>query len=185
MALHAGDEQVDVVNRAVAFPEDDIREEKIRPKGVELKKTLTKEEKDLSAAGYEHLDADAKQRKSEETNLDIHEHQIPLQALSDTVKTNFNLKDPGHSIGLTATEAGTRLEQDGPNILTPPKKKSALRKVNHFFFHTYISGILTTFDLRQFLERLFTMFNILLMIAGVLEYALLGIDFKACYEYRP
>lgn len=30
---------------------------------------------------------------------------------------------------------------------------------------------------KQFLERLFTMFNILLMIAGALEYALLGFGF--------
>jgi magnesium-transporting ATPase (P-type) len=78
----------------------------------ELKKTLTQEEKDLSAAGYEHLDANGKQRKLEETNLDIQDHE-----------------DPGHSSGLTAAEAKSRLEQDGPNILTPPKKKSTLRKV--------------------------------------------------------
>lgn len=170
------DEPVDVVNRAVAFP-DDIREEKLRPKGAELKRTLTQDEKDLSAAGYEHLDADAKQ-KLEEHNLDIQEHKLPLEALSDTLKTNYNSKEPGHSLGLTAAEARTRLEQDGPNVLTPPKKKSALRKVTS---HTSISSSFDSLLIPgQFLERLFTMFNILLMVAGVLEYALLGIDFKVC-----
>jgi sodium/potassium-transporting ATPase subunit alpha len=128
MAPHTADEQVDVVNRAVAFPEDNIRE-KIRPKGAELKRTLTQEDKELSAAGYEHLDANAKQRKLEESNLDIHEHKLSLETLSDRFKISFNTKDPGRSIGLTPAEARTRLEQDGPNILTPPKKKSALRKV--------------------------------------------------------
>jgi len=129
MAPQAADEQVDVVNRAVAFPDDNIREEKIRPKGVELKRNLTQEEKDLSAAGYEHLDANAKQRKLEEPNLDIQDHKLPLDALSETFTTSFDSKDPGHSIGLTAAEAKSRLELDGPNILTPPKKKSSLRKV--------------------------------------------------------
>jgi sodium/potassium-transporting ATPase subunit alpha len=157
-AGHVEEDQVDVANRAVAFPDDNIREEKTRPKGVEMKRTITQEEKELAAAGYEHLDASAKQRKLEEANLDIQEHKLPLDAMADTFKTNFNTKDPGHSLGLTAAEAGRRLQQDGANVLTPPPKKSALRK---------------------FLERLFTMFNILLMVAGVLVYILLGIDFKA------
>jgi hypothetical protein len=30
----------------------------------------------------------------------------------------------------------------------------------------------------QFLDRLFTMFNLLLIVAGILEYILLAIDFK-------
>ena len=67
-AKDAGSEPAEVLSdgqieevppRAVAFPEEEIRlEEKtyaggIRPKGVEMKKTLTQEEKDLAAAGYE------------------------------------------------------------------------------------------------------------------------------------
>jgi len=133
------DEQVDVVNRAVAFPDDNIREEKIRPKGVELKRNLTQEDKDLSAAGYEHLDANAKQRKSEEPNLDIQDHKLRLDALSEIFTTSFDSKDPGHSIGLTAAGAKSRLELDGPNVLTPPKKKSALRKVKfQITCHTFM-----------------------------------------------
>lgn len=178
-AGHIEEDQGDVANRAVAFPDDNIREEKIRPKGVEMKRTITQDEKDLAAAGYEHLDATAKQRKLDEANLDIQEHKLPLDALSDTFKTSFNTKDPGHSIGLTAGEAATRLQQDGPNVLTPPPKKSALRKV---CFTTFGPRVLAEpyYPVLQFLERLFTMFNILLMVAGVLEYILLGIDFKVC-----
>jgi hypothetical protein len=66
----------------------------------------------------------------------MHEHKLPLDALADVLKTTFNAKDPGHSIGLTADEAKTRLEQNGPNVLTPPTKKSALRKVHLLFYDT-------------------------------------------------
>jgi len=132
--------------RVVAFPEDNqIREEKVaiglRPKGAEMKRTLTQEEKDLSAAGYEHLHPSLnvdKLKDEKETNVDITEHQFGFDALVDTLKTNFDVKDPGHSFGLTADEAKSRLQRDGPNVLTPPKKKSALRKVcglcPNFFF---------------------------------------------------
>ncbi|KIM49561.1 hypothetical protein M413DRAFT_59017 [Hebeloma cylindrosporum] len=129
-----------------------------------MKRTLTQEEKDLAAAGYEHLHPSSNVNKSKdekEKNIDITEHQLGFHALVDMLKTNFDVKDPGHSFGLTADEAKSRLQRDGPNILTPPKRKSALRK---------------------FLERLFTMFNILLMVAGVLEYVLLGIDFHANFQ---
>jgi len=125
---------VEESTRVVAFPGDNqIREEKVvvlRPKGAEMKRTLTQEEKDLAAAGYEHLHPSSSVNKDEkETSVDITEHQLGFDALVDTLKTNFDVKDPGHSFGLTADEAKSRLERDGPNILTPPKKKSALRKV--------------------------------------------------------
>ena len=139
-AGHVEEDQVDVANRAVAFPDDNIREEKTRPKGVEMKRTITQEDKELAAAGYEHLDASAKQRKLEEANLDIQEHKLPLDAMADTFKTNFNTKDPGHSLGLTAAEAGRRLQQDGANVLTPPPKKSALRKVCFTTSGSHVSG---------------------------------------------
>jgi sodium/potassium-transporting ATPase subunit alpha len=120
--------------RVVAFPEDNqIREEKVavglRPRGVEMKRILTQEDKDLAAAGYEHLHPSSNVNKLKETNIDITDHQLDFDALVDTLKTNFNVKDPGHSFGLTANEAKIRVQRDGPNILTPPKKKSAFRKV--------------------------------------------------------
>ncbi|PPQ97968.1 hypothetical protein CVT26_003117 [Gymnopilus dilepis] len=147
-------------NRAVVFPEDEhIREEKIRPKGVEMKRTITQEEKDLAAAGYEHLQNP--DHKDDGKNVDITEHQLDLASVLEVLKTSFDTKEPSQSYGLTADEARTRLQRDGPNVLTPPKKKSALMK---------------------FLERLFTMFNILLMIAGVLEYGLLGFGFHQNFQ---
>ncbi|KAJ7684458.1 aminophospholipid-transporting P-type ATPase [Mycena polygramma] len=149
-------EEENVGARAVAFePEHEI-EEKPRPKGVELKHTLTQDDKELAAAGYDHLE-EKKKAGVEEANVDITEHRVPLSALGEHMKTSINTKDPGESHGLTAAEAATRLQRDGPNILTPPKKRSPLR---------------------QYIDRLLTMFNVLLIIAGILEYILLGIDFK-------
>ena len=124
--------------RAVAFPDDhgDIREEKIqhlRPRGVEMKREMTKEDKELAAAGYEHLDDHrAKTKKGESSDLDkvdIIEHQLSLAELGKVLNTHLDGKDPSCSYGLTAEEAKSRLTRDGPNVLTPPKKKSALRKV--------------------------------------------------------
>ncbi|KAJ6500696.1 aminophospholipid-transporting P-type ATPase [Mycena sanguinolenta] len=123
---------------------------------VELKHTLTHEDKELAAAGYDHLE-EKKKSAAEESNVDISEHHIPLVDLGETLKTSIDTKDPDGSHGLTAAEAAARLARDGPNILTPPKKRSPLR---------------------QYIDRLLTMFNILLIVAGILEYILLGIDFK-------
>lgn len=117
--------------RAIVLPENTIREEKVGAiHGVEMThRTMTKEDKELAAAGYQHLITSKDQKTEKETQIDIFEHNLPFDGLSDTLKTNFDLKDPGHSFGLTSDEAKARLERDGPNMLTPPKKKSALRKV--------------------------------------------------------
>ncbi|KAF8881938.1 aminophospholipid-transporting P-type ATPase [Gymnopilus junonius] len=123
-----------------------------------MKRTMTQEEKDLAAAGYEHLQN--QDHKEEEKNFDITEHQLALASILDSLNTSFDTKDPSQSYGLTTDEAKTRLQRDGPNILTPPKKKSALMKA----------------------KRLFTMFNILLMIAGLLEYGLLGFGFHQNFQ---
>ncbi|KAK7037531.1 hypothetical protein VNI00_011023 [Paramarasmius palmivorus] len=151
--------------RAVAFPDaqpghDEKPTGGMRPKGVEVKRTLTQEDRDLAAAGYEHLEEQKTKKSQKESdlgNVDIHEHTIPIDLLGEKLETSIDTKDPAQSYGLTAAEAKARLANNGPNVLTPPKKKSALRK---------------------YFDRLMTMFNILLIVAGILEYILLGIDFK-------
>ncbi|KAI0781478.1 aminophospholipid-transporting P-type ATPase [Trametes elegans] len=126
-----------------------------------MKREMTKEDKELAEAGYEHLAQEKAQgQKGGDAKLDdvdIHEHQLAFKDLEDELDTVFDPKDPGLSTGLSADEAKARLTRDGPNVLTPPKKKSALRK---------------------YWDCLMTMFNILLIIAGILEYILLGVDFK-------
>lgn len=135
------DEDALAATRTVAFnslDQGEINEEKIhhghlRPRGVEMKREMTKEDKELAAAGYEHLEEHkTKGKKGESSELDkvdIQEHRLPFSELGKTLDTSIDTKDPGSSYGLTTEEAKARLTRDGPNILTPPKKKSALRKV--------------------------------------------------------
>ena len=127
--------------RAVAFgldaPQPDVHDasEKRRGGGVEVKRTMTQEDKELAAAGYEHLKdgfavKDVKGGPGEgEKQVDITEHAIPIAMLGTQLDTDFDPKEPGSSLGLTENEAKERLARDGKNVLTPPKRKSALRKV--------------------------------------------------------
>ncbi|KAI8999130.1 aminophospholipid-transporting P-type ATPase [Trametes punicea] len=127
-----------------------------------MKRELTKEDKELAEAGYEHLSRPKTQGKKDGgeaklDNVDIHEHKLPFKELQSELDTAFDPKDPERSPGLSGDEAKARLTRYGANVLTPPKKKSALRK---------------------YLDCLLSMFNVLLIIAGILEYILLGVDFK-------
>lgn len=120
---------------AVAFPDhSDIQEEKSapRPKGVEMKRELTREDRELAAAGYEHLDPSAQGKEKgglATAHVDITEHSLPLAELEAALESSFDAKDPSASSGLTEAEAKKRLERDGRNVLTPPKRRSALQKV--------------------------------------------------------
>jgi sodium/potassium-transporting ATPase subunit alpha len=122
----------DIVERSVAFPGEDghHRDDKSRPSGVEMRRQMTQEEITLAAAGYEHL---TKEKTTDENtkfgDVDITEHSRPIQEIEGILGASFNWADPAQSSGLSAAEAEERLKRDGPNALTPPKKKSALRKV--------------------------------------------------------
>jgi Cation transporter/ATPase, N-terminus len=140
------DEPVDsgappAAGRSVAFPPVEVDsgiEEKPtgldRPRGVEMRRELTKEERDLAQAGYDHLeeqeDAIANKGEDEMDKVDIHEHRLKFDELENALETNMITKEPSLSRGLELDEAATRLARDGRNVLTPPKKKSAFRKVS-------------------------------------------------------
>ncbi|EPS98398.1 hypothetical protein FOMPIDRAFT_41618 [Fomitopsis schrenkii] len=128
-----------------------------------MKREMTKEDMELAAAGYEHLgEHKGKGKKGDDIDkVDIHEHSLTYVQLGAALETSIDTKEPNLSYGLTADEAKARLARDGHNVLTPPKKKSAFRK---------------------YMDCLVTMFNILLIIAGILEYILLGIDFKDNFQ---
>jgi sodium/potassium-transporting ATPase subunit alpha len=120
--------------RTVAFPDVDPRtdREEKQPRGVELRQHMTLEEIQLAEAGYDHLQQEKTKASKEgalDKDVDIREHKVPLSDLAAEFKTSFEVKSPSGSYGLTADEAAARLKADGPNMLTPPKKKSALRKV--------------------------------------------------------
>jgi sodium/potassium-transporting ATPase subunit alpha len=124
--------------RAVAFPDEhgDVHDERLtggmRPKGIEMKRELTKEDRELAAAGYEHLEEGKTKKGAQKealTHMDIQDHRLPFAELRTTLQTSFDTKDAAKSRGLTSQEAAARLARDGQNVLTPPKKRSALLKV--------------------------------------------------------
>ena len=75
-----------------------------RMKNPFKKKSAKKEDEEPAAA---KLDAQQSTYKDE--------HTMPLEKLAEQLDTNFEM-------GLVDAEAKMRLERDGPNSLTPPKK---------------------------------------------------------------
>lgn len=116
---------------------------------------------------------DRRQReREEEKNVNITEHLMTHQEVADKYKTRVDLARPGESSGLTAEDVEQRLLEHGLNVLTPPSKR-----------HPFL----------KFFDCLSSLFNLLLIVAGILEYILLGIDFKdnfqnvrsACRTHHP
>lgn len=96
-----------------------------------------------------------------EKHVDIDEHLLPLGLVAERYKTKINMEKPGASLGLTSQDAADLLLHHGPNTLTPIKKRSAWLKYWDF---------------------LTTLFNLLLIFAGILEYILLGINYKNNFQ---
>jgi len=97
----------------------------------------------------------------ESKHAKIDEHLMSPQDVADRYKTRIDAATPGASQGLTAQQAEQLLAKHGRNILTPHKKRRPFLK---------------------FLDCLRSLFNLLLILAGVLEYILLGIDFKGNFQ---
>ncbi|KAI0236150.1 hypothetical protein L0F63_004266 [Massospora cicadina] len=97
-----------------------------------------------------------KQGKKEQ--LDIDDHQLSLDQLCQRYGTSVNAAKPDFSLGLNQQQIFAARDAYGPNILSPPKKK-----------HPFI----------RFLECLGGLFNLLLILAGILTFVLFFIDPKA------
>ncbi|KAL8280278.1 hypothetical protein RQP46_007392 [Phenoliferia psychrophenolica] len=126
---------------------------RVGTKELRLNRELTRDEKDLANAGYQK-----EPLKTEAKNVDIIEQHLTPEALATKMGASINLKAPAESLGLTSAEAAKRLITNGANVLTPPVKKGAWRK---------------------YFDSLTSLFNLLLILCGVLEYVLLGVDYKA------
>ncbi|KAJ2579165.1 hypothetical protein GGH95_003246, partial [Coemansia sp. RSA 1836] len=100
---------------------------------------------------------DAGEKGAPAKNVDITEHLLSLSEVCEKFSVQVNADHPQDSFGLSAVQAADLLAAHGPNTLTPPKKKSSWRK---------------------FLTCLTSLFNLMLIAAGVLEYILLGIDYE-------
>jgi len=101
------------------------------------------------------------QHKHEKEEINIDEHLMNHDDVAERYKTRINMKKPGESIGLTCQEVENLLHEHGPNVLTPPKKR-----------HPFL----------KYLDCLRSLFNLLLILAGILEYILLGIDYKDNFQ---
>ncbi|TLD18358.1 P-type cation exchange alpha subunit of ATPase [Venturia nashicola] len=104
-------------------------------------------------------DAQRRQREKEdeERHVDIDEHLLTHEEVADRYKTRIDIDKPGDSLGLTSEQAAQMLAEHGPNILEPPTRR-----------HPFL----------KYLDCLTSLFNLLLIFAGILEYILLGINFK-------
>ncbi|KAF9296011.1 hypothetical protein BGZ74_010519 [Mortierella antarctica] len=96
--------------------------------------------------------ADKKQKA-----LDITEHLFPVEEIAARHGVSIDMHKAANSKGLDAAVAAQRLIENGPNVLAPPKQISPFMK----FFHCLTS-----------------LFNLLLILAGILNYILLAVDPK-------
>jgi sodium/potassium-transporting ATPase subunit alpha len=101
------------------------------------------------------------EKEQAKKHVDIDEHLLPHQHVAERYKTKINMEKPGESLGLTTHDATDLLLHHGSNTLTPVKKRSA-------WF--------------RYWDCLSSLFNLLLIFAGVLEYILLGVDFKNNFQ---
>ncbi|KAJ1663742.1 hypothetical protein IW140_004656 [Coemansia sp. RSA 1813] len=101
--------------------------------------------------------AKGKEEKAKAKNVDITEHMLSLEEICAKFSVKVNPDRPQESYGLGSAQAADLLAANGPNALTPPKKKSSFHK---------------------FLLCLSSLFNLMLIAAGILEYILLAIDYK-------
>ncbi|KAF9361530.1 hypothetical protein BGX26_002035 [Mortierella sp. AD094] len=94
---------------------------------------------------------DAKKEKA----LDITEHLFPIEEIASRHSVSIDANKAANSKGLDSAAAAQRLAENGPNILSPPKQISPFMK---------------------FIHCLSSLFNLLLILAGVLNYVLLAVD---------
>jgi sodium/potassium-transporting ATPase subunit alpha len=102
-----------------------------------------------------------REEEQEKKHVNITEHLMSHEDVAEKYKTNVSMAKPGESLGLTTQQAADLLLEHGPNILTPPIKRHWILK---------------------FWDCLSSLFNLLLILAGALEYILLGIDFKDNFQ---
>ncbi|KAJ3379647.1 hypothetical protein HDU84_006505 [Entophlyctis sp. JEL0112] len=87
-------------------------------------------------------------------NLPQDDHLLDFATIQQRYTTSFNPARPLESRGLSAAEALKRLQENGPNVLTPPKKKSPIT---------------------LYLECM-GFFNTLLFVCGIAEFIVYGVS---------
>lgn len=101
---------------------------------------------------------DNKENSDSKNNMDTHtlpEHQLDPVQVAERYQVDVNFDDIPRSRGLTVSTVMERLLRDGRNELSPPKK---------------------THPLIKFLKKLFGLFNLMLIVSGILGFILYIID---------
>ncbi|KAI9297875.1 calcium ATPase [Neoconidiobolus thromboides FSU 785] len=93
--------------------------------------------------------------KEKVKQVEIVEHLLPLDEVCKKFETNVNQGKPADSQGLTPEKIQKAKEVYGPNTLSPAKRK-----------HPIV----------RFLECLGNLFNVLLVLAGIMTFVIFGID---------
>ncbi|KAG0166327.1 hypothetical protein DFQ28_001546 [Apophysomyces sp. BC1034] len=99
--------------------------------------------------------------KKEKKSVDITEHLLTPEECSREYQTEINMAKPAESPGLSTEQVRRVFETAGPNQLSPPKRRHPILK---------------------YLDALSQLFNLLLVLAGILDYILLAIDFTANFQ---
>ncbi|KAJ3298821.1 hypothetical protein HDU79_005193, partial [Rhizoclosmatium sp. JEL0117] len=107
------------------------------------------------------VNAPAPKKDGKEKALSVTEHLLSIAEVAAKYSVSVNEAKPQDSQGLTAAEAAKRLAENGPNMLTPPKKR-------HWIL--------------RFLDILMGLFNVMLLVSGIFCYILLGINYSANYQ---
>ncbi|EGF82503.1 hypothetical protein BATDEDRAFT_86311 [Batrachochytrium dendrobatidis JAM81] len=87
--------------------------------------------------------------------VDVNEHLLSLEEVEKKYSVSVDAVKPTLSKGLSPAEAIKRLEQYGPNQLSPPKKR-----------HPFL----------RFMDHLLGLFNLMLLVSGIAAYILLAIN---------
>ncbi|KAF9280727.1 hypothetical protein BGZ68_007049 [Mortierella alpina] len=112
----------------------------------------------VPAKELENKDEDKDIAVKKDKTLDITEHLFPVEEIAARHAVSIDTANVSNSRGLDSQVASQRLALNGPNILSPPKQVSPLIK---------------------FIHCLTSLFNLLLILAGVLTYALVAVDPEA------
>ncbi|KAJ1566984.1 hypothetical protein HK096_011393, partial [Nowakowskiella sp. JEL0078] len=93
--------------------------------------------------------------KKKANKVELTEHLLTFDQMKEKFSTNFDHIRAVNSQGISSEDAANRLKQNGPNILSPPKK-----------VHPIII----------FLHCLFALFNLLLIFCAGITWLLFGLD---------
>ncbi|KAJ2391701.1 hypothetical protein GGI05_002872, partial [Coemansia sp. RSA 2603] len=119
--------------------------------------TLSPKDQEKVATSVETAIEEKGKLEEKVKSVDITEHLMSIDEVCAKYSVKVNPERPQDSPGLGEQQAAELLLRNGPNTLTPPKKKSGFHK---------------------FMICLSSLFNLMLIAAGILEYILLAIDYK-------